>query len=135
MEHARGADTVSTPHPERGWWNIELSAAGREHPALQYLPSTFEAFQSHRQGFALPNGCTSLASSEGWSNQIFALDSRTVGVQFHPEFTADIVRRVADSTSAWEGPFVRSAASFLEDPSRFDRQHSVLHRLLSNLCQ
>ena len=40
----------------------------------------------------LPAGARRLASSQGDPNQAFAVGERAWGVQFHPEFDADVVR-------------------------------------------
>ena len=131
---ARGAHVGPMPTPERGWHTITLTHAARTHPILRVLPAHFESFESHRQGFELPGDATLLGTSRGWEPQLFALGDRTIGLQFHPEFTEDIIREIlAAQTSSWEGQFVEEPETFFAEPDRFARQHAVLYHLLDGL--
>lgn len=68
----------------------EVKRTGAHHPALAHWPEVSRVFQYHEDKFSLPSGCTTLLTSEICEHQAFALNERTVGIQFHPE-----------STSAW----------------------------------
>jgi GMP synthase-like glutamine amidotransferase len=65
---------------------------GNEHPAFRRWPVTLAVFQWHEDSFTLPSGCVSLLTSEACEHQAFARDRRTVGLQFHPESTAEWIR-------------------------------------------
>jgi GMP synthase (glutamine-hydrolysing) len=56
---------------------------------------------SHVQSVvALPKGATLLAHTERDPHHAFKLGERAYGVQFHPEFDADIVRGYIDARRA-----------------------------------
>jgi GMP synthase (glutamine-hydrolysing) len=73
-------------------------AVKRLAPALRdrlfkQLPSSFTVQVTHAQTvLALPAGATRLASNSHEANHAFRLGAHAWGVQFHPEFTPDIMR-------------------------------------------
>jgi GMP synthase (glutamine-hydrolysing) len=82
-----GAVVRPAARPEIGWYDVELTAEGRQDPLLGALPERFESFQYHHYEWLLPPGAVALARSEGCL-QAFRLDGLPVwGVQFHPEVT------------------------------------------------
>jgi GMP synthase (glutamine-hydrolysing) len=72
--------------PEIGWYDVELTEAGRDDPLLGRLPERFEAFQWHYYTYGIPAGAEELAHS-AVCTQALRLGERVWGVQFHPEVT------------------------------------------------
>lgn len=66
--------------PETGWTRIDFADG-----------STLDALQWHEDSFTLPPGARSLASSEACPQQMFALGTHYLGIQFHPEWNAALV--------------------------------------------
>lgn len=83
-------------HPggrEIGTVEARLTAAGRDDPLLGGLPETFAAQSSHLQTVTrLPPEARLLAVGDFEPHHAFRLDETVWGVQFHPEFTARIMR-------------------------------------------
>jgi GMP synthase (glutamine-hydrolysing) len=83
-------------HPEGreiGTVAIELTEEGRRDPLLGYLPDTFKAHVTHAQTvIRLPANARRLAANAYESHHAFRVGECAWGVQFHPEFTADIMR-------------------------------------------
>ncbi|MEE2731702.1 MAG: glutamine amidotransferase [Pseudomonadota bacterium] len=83
-------------HPkgrEIGTVTIKLTTTGKEDPLLSGLPETFLAQVTHAQSaLVLPPDATLLASNSYEPHQAYRVGERAWGVQFHPEFTADIMR-------------------------------------------
>ncbi len=90
---ARAADAWvgPAPEPEIGWFDVELTAEGRDDPVLGVLPSPTEAFQWHSYTFGVPETGTELARS-AVCTQAFRAGMRAWGVQFHAEVTLAMVR-------------------------------------------
>jgi len=85
---------------EVGTTPVILNDEGRQDPLFAGLPSELIVQNSHRQSVAvLPDGARLLASNGHDANQAFALGDRAWGVQFHPEFDADIIRSYLEDRS------------------------------------
>lgn len=83
-------------HPdgrEIGTVAIELTEEGMRDPLLGYLPGIFKAHVTHAQTVTrLPANARWLAANAYESHHAFRVGDCAWGVQFHPEFTADIMR-------------------------------------------
>ncbi len=86
LARAAGAWVGPAPEPEVGWFEIELTPAGRGDPVLGTLPPRTEAFQWHHYTYAVPEGGTELARSKA-STQAFRVGRAAWGIQFHAEVT------------------------------------------------
>jgi GMP synthase (glutamine-hydrolysing) len=77
---------------EIGTHEVELTDAGREDPLFAGLPSQLVVQQTHRQSVVeLPDGARHLAGNDHDAFQAFAIGDRAWGLQFHPEFDANIM--------------------------------------------
>lgn len=83
-------------HPkgrEIGTVAISLTEAGKEDPLMGTLAPTFSAQVTHAQSvLELPPGATLLAFNDYEPHQAYRIGDNAWGVQFHPEFHADIMR-------------------------------------------
>ncbi len=87
-------------HPrgiEIGTVDIELTVDGMDDPLLGVLPKQFLGQVTHEQtALLLPNGAKVLAHNDFEPHHAFALGETIWGIQFHPEFNADIMHRYID---------------------------------------
>ena len=87
-------------HPlgmEVGTVEIELAPAAADDPLLQGLPARFAAHVVHSQSaLRLPAGAVRLAGNAFEPTHAFRLGERAWGVQFHPEFDAEVMRGYID---------------------------------------
>jgi len=92
LAYALGGKVDYTPGgPEFGTVSISLTAASRDDPILGNLPRTVEVQASHYQSvLELPPKATLLAFSEKDPHSAFRYGPCVWGVQFHPEYDADI---------------------------------------------
>lgn len=83
-------------HPngkEVGTVTVELTEAGKKDALLGCLPERFLGHVMHAQTVTkLPCNARILAKNSFESHQAFVIDENVWGVQFHPEFNADIMR-------------------------------------------
>ena len=78
---------------EIGTVAVELHAAARQDALLGGLPAQLKVQATHVESvLELPPGARLLASSATDPHQAFACGERAWGVQFHPEFDAEVVR-------------------------------------------
>jgi GMP synthase (glutamine-hydrolysing) len=85
---AAGGRVYRGSRTEVGWLPVRLV---ERDPWLEGWPDVFEPFHWHGDTFHLPPGATLLASTEAFAHQAFRVGSG-VGLQFHVEATADMVR-------------------------------------------
>jgi GMP synthase (glutamine-hydrolysing) len=91
LAHAHGAPV--RPHHEvlGGFYETELTEAGRSDPVLGVLPPRFEAFNANGYTFDVPAGAVELA--RGPLPQAYRLGERAWATQFHPEIRREHVLR------------------------------------------
>lgn len=94
LAHALGGRVARNPRGrEIGTIDVRLQAAARGDALFAELAEPVRMQATHVESvLELPAGARWLASSAGDPHQAFAVGERAWGVQFHPEFDADIVR-------------------------------------------
>ena len=94
LAHALGGEVGYHPEGrETGSHQITLTAAAATDALFKTFPSSFAVQLTHLQSvLRLPEQATLLASSDFEPNQAFRVGKYAWGVQFHPEFSADIMR-------------------------------------------
>lgn len=95
IAHALGGTVDYNPNgPEFGTAKIQLTPAAKDDPLFSILPDEVEFQVSHSQSvIELPPGAELLALNEMESHHAFRYRNHVWGIQFHPEFDADITRR------------------------------------------
>lgn len=90
-------------HPngrEIGTVSIQLTSEGKQDRLLGALPDTFLAHTTHAQTvIKLPVNALRLAENAFEIHHAFRLGESAWGVQFHPEFSADIMRAYVSEQS------------------------------------
>jgi GMP synthase (glutamine-hydrolysing) len=94
LAHGLGGRVARNPRGrEIGTIEVTLNGAARGDPLFGELPGRIRMQSTHIEAvLELPAGARRLASSDADPNQAFAVGERAWGVQFHPEFDADVVR-------------------------------------------
>ena len=84
-------------------------------PGGEGLGSGGVFFHWHGETFDLPPGAVHLAYSAGCENQAFRLGENVLGLQFHPEATADIIGEMVrqEGYELVEGPYIQDAAEII----------------------
>jgi GMP synthase-like glutamine amidotransferase len=91
LSTALGGTVSHARHPEYGWGSIE--------PQVDQIADG-PWFQYHHDEFTLPEGATELARNRS-GIQAFR-KARALGVQFHPEMTADLIASWCKVDGGWE---------------------------------
>ena len=94
LGHALGGHVGANPRGrEMGTVRVDLCAAGRDDALLGSLGGPLRVQATHLESLLeLPPGATLLAGSAADPHHAFAWGTRAWGVQFHPEFDADVMR-------------------------------------------
>lgn len=88
---ALGGSVKRSPVPEIGWFEVELTAAGREDPVFGQLQKSRTVFHWHQDMFEVPPGGELLATAPACPNQAFRYRRNIYGMQFHPEMTPAMI--------------------------------------------
>ncbi|HEU4403417.1 MAG TPA: gamma-glutamyl-gamma-aminobutyrate hydrolase family protein [Candidatus Polarisedimenticolia bacterium] len=96
LVQALGGRVVLNPEGwEIGAVEVRLSAACREDALFAGIPSPMPVLATHEDRIErLPPGAVPLAGNDGTPVQAFRVGERVWGVQFHPEATPAILRRL-----------------------------------------
>ena len=94
LAHALGGEVGFHPRGrETGTHPIELLDSAMDDPLFRGLPRQFPAQLTHRQSvLRLPRNAVLLARNEFEPHQAFRLGPCAWGVQFHPEFSLEVMR-------------------------------------------
>lgn len=133
LAHLLGGGTTPAKAPVVGWFDVELTEAGLEDPALSRLPSRFEAFHWSRMAMELPPPAVSLATAEMAPHQAFRYEDNVLALQFDMGLGPSDVSRLAAARPddlATDSPYVQKVADMVEPPERFRDAHQRLQAVL-----
>lgn len=89
MAQALGARVHANATREIGWQPLQLTPGGRDSALRHVGPEHAAVFHWHSDNFDLPPAADQLASTPACSNQAFRLGRNILGLQFHPEVSAN----------------------------------------------
>lgn len=127
MARALGCRVYPMGHKEIGWSALSATQAGTQHALRHVLQPGLEVLHFHGETFDLPDGATLLASTPLCKHQAFALGQHALGLQFHPEPTAEQLE------SWWVGHTGELAAAKLSIPELRAQSYERAPRLLEPL--
>lgn len=93
LAKALGGSVTRNPLREIGWYDVELTEAGRSDPVLSTFGARRQVFQWHEDGIALPPDAVHLASSPASAVQAFRYGTHAYGFQFHLEASQPLIER------------------------------------------
>ncbi len=136
IAEALGAGVFPNTHTEIGWHDIVLTPEGRESLLFRGIPDRFTTFHWHSDHFSLPRGCITLAHSEATPHQAFIRkDDPVVGLQFHPEYTREMVRYFSNEEGDGWVPdlFVSGKKRVLRETREIPDTYWLMETLLDNM--
>jgi GMP synthase (glutamine-hydrolysing) len=93
LAKALGGRVSRNEEREIGWYDVQLTEAGRADPVISSFAPTQQVFQWHEDGITLPGGVVHLARSAASPVQAFRYGEHAYGFQFHLEVDASLVER------------------------------------------
>lgn len=138
LAQALGGRLYSNETAEIGWYPVRLTEEGQESFLFRGIPETFVTFHWHSDHFTLPPGCVRLAESPPTPNQAFIRPGLPVaGVQFHPEYTREMVSGHARRYGReWPlGPYSEGEERVLRKTEAMPEPYWLMERLLDNMLE
>lgn len=138
LAEALGGELFPNPQKEIGWHEVSLTREGQESFLFHKIPPSFGTFHWHSDHFSLPRSCTRLACSKATENQAFVdKDRPLVGLQFHPEYTRDMVTYYAREHSQDWVPdvYVSAKDQVLTRTEEIPDTYWLMETLLNNMEQ
>ncbi|MGB5746772.1 MAG: type 1 glutamine amidotransferase [Desulfobacterales bacterium] len=138
LAEALGGRLFPNPDREIGWHEVALNRQGQESFLFQDIPPSFVTFHWHSDHFSLPQSCTRLAGSQATENQAFVCqDRRLVGLQFHPEYTREMVMYYArEHSQDWtRDEYVSTKDEVLARTAKIPDTYWLMETLLNNMAQ
>ena len=93
LAKALGGAVSRNERPEIGWYDVDVTEAGRSDPVLSTFAPRQEVFQWHEDGITLPPGAVLLAGSDVSPVQAFRFGEHAYGFQFHLEANRPLIER------------------------------------------
>ncbi|MEJ2256222.1 MAG: type 1 glutamine amidotransferase [Woeseiaceae bacterium] len=119
LAKALGGSVARNEVRDIGWYDVEVTAAGRDDPVLSTFAPRQEVFQWHEDGISLPPGAELLASSPASPVQAFRFGEHAYGFQFHLEANLPLIERWL-AVPAHQASLQEEAASI--DPEQIRRR-------------
>jgi GMP synthase-like glutamine amidotransferase len=136
LAEALGGRVFQNGKDEIGWRSVRLSPEGKRSFLFKNLPETFLTFHWHSDHFSLPPGCSGLAYSEPTPYQAYTHKAhRIAGLQFHPEYTIEMVRSFArDYGHEWKkDKYVAGKEAVLSASDKIPETYWLMEQLLDNM--
>ena len=136
LAEALGGKVFPNDQKEIGWYEVALTAEGQNSFLFRNIPKRFITFHWHSDHFSLPPGCTRLAYSEPTANQAYISEEhRIAGVQFHPEYSREMVRHFArEEGNQWnKDHFVAGKEAVLAQTEQIPGTYWLMAALLDNM--
>jgi len=131
-----GARVYPNKHKEIGWFNIEKTSDAKHVSLTNCLPDSLCVFHWHELTFDLPDGAYQLFRSEACEQQIFAIGSNILGIQFHFEVSADdILGFIENNPPELPKPFVQTASQIKDNLSQATSVRPILFKLMDDFMQ
>jgi len=135
LANVLGSKVYPHKHQEIGWWPLTLTDEASSAPLLEGVPKEFIVFEHHGDTFDLPEGAVRLATSSGCTNQAFSYGDRVIGIQFHPEFTNEMIHGYKEEAEVqvMEGAYCQSTSEWINKHSYLENAKTLLFTILQNI--
>lgn len=136
LAEALGGQVFPNEKVEIGWYSVRLNAEGKQSFLFKNVPDTFLTFHWHSDHFSLPPGTAGLAYSEPTPYQAYThKDHRIACLQFHPEYTIEMVRFFAKEYGhEWKRDrYVAGKEAVLSKSEQIPETYWLMELILDNM--
>lgn len=131
-----GGRAYRNSHEEIGWFPVRLTEEGKRSPMLRGLPDEIVPMHWHGDTFDLPASAVRLAQSNATPNQAFEFGGRTLGLQFHVEWSLGDIRALIGELGDGlkMGRYIQPAESILKRGDLATDIEGVMETILDNIA-
>jgi len=136
LANVLGAEVRKNRVREIGWFPVNLTMDGKEHPAFKDVPGAFDALHWHGDTFDIPSGAKHIAFSAFCENQAFSYRN-IIGLQFHPEVNRDLLAGFLNDPGMEliPSPSVNNPESMMKNPLNFLNIEKILYEFIDNFIE
>ncbi len=137
LARALGGEIAPSASPEMGWYDLHLTAKGREDILFSGQPWCGPQLQWHHwEVTSLPEDSTILATSDQCNIQAWMRGINTYGVQFHPECTRETITAwIADDARTLSEVGIEGSAIEVESDQLFEDYERLTNRFFDAVSQ
>jgi GMP synthase-like glutamine amidotransferase len=135
---AMGAPVIQNSFQEIGWFPLQKTEVGKNHPMLDGFSTEAPVFHWHGDTFGIPPGAKHLLKSEACVNQAFMIGVNGLALQFHLELTAKALQDLIENCGnelVTDAPFIQSVAEIMENTPLLDNNNKQLALLMEKLTE
>ena len=133
------AGVSAAPNKEIGWFKIFPTEATKEISWLNdLLKEEPVVFHWHGDKFQIPEGSVNLADSAANTNQLFMINNKVLGIQFHFEITHNSLLEMIENGSIElnaTAPYIQSLKEIIAGESFIKNNNRRMFKLLDNFLQ
>jgi GMP synthase-like glutamine amidotransferase len=131
-----GAEIYPNKHKEIGWFDLQMTESGRNHPLFAGFGDVQKVFHWHGETFTLPAGSTLLASSEGCMNQAFLYGDNVLGLQFHFEITQESLEKMVKNCGheLTDGVYIQKREELMSHQTLIALNNSMMNAILNHMA-
>ena len=126
LAYGLGAKVYKNQKKEIGYYNVELTEEGKANRLFRGFASPIKVLQWHGDTFDLPKGAELLATAPDCQNQAFVYGTNAYGLQFHTEFTPEMIKKQIETDRQWIHD------GFELNENRLEREAGDLLELMEN---
>lgn len=124
-----GAEVKKHEGWEIGWHDVEIKNS------VNAQTEKLKVFQYHQDTFSLPPRAELFATNEFCKNQGFTIGEKVIGVQFHPEASAEWVKELAEDPDFPSGEMVQRPIEMISDTRFMPQQKQWYFDQLDRLAE
>lgn len=127
-----GAKVYPNKQKEIGWFNLQLTDAGKNQALLNGFEASFPVFHWHGDTFDLPTGSKRLFQSDVTKNQAFLYNEKVLGLQFHFEVTPDTLKDMLENGAGElvEAKTIQTTEEILKNSENIKTNNKRMFQLL-----
>jgi GMP synthase-like glutamine amidotransferase len=134
---ALGAKVYPNKQKEIGWFPVQFNPNFQPRTSINLTPA-FNVFHWHGDTFDLPNGAVLHSSSIACKNQLFSINQKVMGIQFHLEATPEAIKAFVKNCGhelVAGAEFIQTEKQILETTKYIQTSNQMMVGILKKLTK